>query len=460
MRPRALALTSTILCTVSEAQAQISLCPTDPEKALYSIESARGQSFVTANVSAGIAVFLERAPWFGEPEFNLGGDPDDWAEGFIEPQLRGQYALPGRSRLCGGLSAVGSATRGGLDAAGSNLEERAPEDTTLEEAYLAVLGEEILPISRDHSVELSIGRHDYKVGTGFLFYDGASDGGRRGAYWIDRRQAFGLVGRAAATVGDALGEAVYLEGDERDPDTNTRVAGVNLELPIDALDLGASFYQLLDSDLDTRDGMSVYDLRIGGKAWGFSAAGELAYETNGDDLEAFGGYAQIGYDFDMLGTDLRLSYRYAFLSGDDPDSSKSEAFDPLYYGLYESGEPGSAYQEVEWGSWFQGEIIGEFVLPNSNLKTHMVRLTAYPSEQLWLNLIYYNFALDEPAGLDPSVTSSDFANEVDFIVEVAPTRWLYLNGVIGVAFPGDAAEEFTLGDDPWVHFMLYTQIDF
>ena len=62
-----------------------------PRRRFYSLQSADG--FATANVSAGVAVFAERQPWFGEPEFNIGGDPDDRAEGYIESQLRGQYAL-------------------------------------------------------------------------------------------------------------------------------------------------------------------------------------------------------------------------------------------------------------------------------------------------------------------------------------------------------------------------------
>jgi hypothetical protein len=95
-----------------------------------------------------------------------------------------------------------------------------------------------------------------------------------------------------------------------------------------------------------------------------------------------------------------LSYRYAYFSGNDPDSSKSEDFDPLFYGLYES-DPGGENEQVEWGTWIQGEIIGEFVLLNSNLKTHTVRLRAYPLDELWFNLIYYRFLLDRPEDLDP-----------------------------------------------------------
>jgi hypothetical protein len=202
------------------------------------------------------------------------------------------------------------------------------------------------------------------------------------------------------TLGDVFGEIVYLDANEADPDTSAKLAGINLELPIDFVELGAGYYNVVDSDLPTRDGMSVFDVRVDAEKFNISATGEFAYEANGGSLEAFGAYGQLGYDFNLLGTDFGLSYRYAYFSGNDPDSSKSEDFDPLFYGLYES-DPGGENEQVEWGTWIQGEIIGEFVLLNSNLKTHTVRLRAYPLDELWFNLIYYRFLLDRPEGLDP-----------------------------------------------------------
>jgi hypothetical protein len=107
----------------------------------------------------------------------------------------------------------------------SNLDDRNPNDVTLEQAYLAAIGEDLLPLEQNSVLALSLGRQDYKVGTGFLFYDGGTDGGRRGAYWIDRRKAFEFVGRGMLTLGDVFGEVVYLDANETDPDTNTKLAG-------------------------------------------------------------------------------------------------------------------------------------------------------------------------------------------------------------------------------------------
>ena len=46
----------------------------------------------------------------------------------------------------------------------------------------------------------------------------------------------------------------------------------------------------------------------------------------------------------------------------------NEAFDPLFLGFY------------DWGTWWQGEIAGEYFLSNSNLISHQVRAHVAPTE--------------------------------------------------------------------------------
>ena len=50
------------------------------------------------------------------------------------------------------------------------------------------------------------------------------------------------------------------------------------------------------------------------------------------------------------------------------DTASNEAFDPLFLGFY------------DWGTWWQGEIAGEYFLSNSNLKSHLVRAHVAPSD--------------------------------------------------------------------------------
>ena len=97
----------------------------------------------------------------------------------------------------------------------------------------------------------------------------------------------------------------------------------------------------------------------------------------------------------------RLSYRYAYFEGDDPATPKNEGFDSLLPGFY------------DWGTWWQGEIAGEYFLSNSNLSSHQLRLHLTPSESVGAGLIAFAFKLDQLAALEPQVTSKDVAFELD-----------------------------------------------
>jgi hypothetical protein len=96
-----------------------------------------------------------------------------------------------------------------------------------------------------------------------------------------------------------------------------------------------------------------------------------------------------------------FTYRYAFFQGDDPATKRTENFDPLLPGF------------CDWGYWWQGEIVGEYIARNSNLISSLVRAHVSPSDKLSGGLMFYNFTLDQPAALRPNVTSRALVNELD-----------------------------------------------
>ena len=396
----------------------------------------------------GLAAFAESNPWYGEAEANIGGDADSWFEGAGEVGLDGSVRLgEDRGALYGRVSVVGTATRGGIDLAGSNADDRNLDDIAVENAFVGWRSGDLFPALGEDAVDLSFGRQDYLVGTGFLFGDGGADD--RGAFWLSPRDAFDLAAIGRVTVGDLTAEAVYLTPNDR-PDSGTELAGVNLDYAVEGLGtFGGGYFNVFDSDIPTRDGMNVFNLRTTLEPealGGLVLAGEVAYQENGDALEAYGYYGEIGWRFEGLPWSPYLSYRYAFFSGDDPATARSEDFDPLFYGF------------TDWGTWFQGEILGEFVLLNSNLESHTVRLQLAPSEPVTLNLLYHYFRLDKPEGL--GVTSADFAHEVNLIADWAVTDNLSLAGVVGVTIPENGAEQFTGGNATWAHFMVYAGLEF
>jgi hypothetical protein len=74
-------------------------------------------------------------------------------------------------------------------------------------------------------------------------------------------------------------------------------------------------------------------------------------------------------------------------------------------------------------------------------------------ETLTVNFLYYHFTLDEPTAF--GVTSDNWGDEINLTADWQATEQLYVIGVVGVLFPGNAAEQFTGGDDDWLYSMLY-----
>ena len=114
---------------------------------------------------------------------------------------------------------------------------------------------------------------------------------------------------------------------------------------------------------------------------------------------------QAAYEFSNVWWTPQLTYRYALFSGDDPDTHESEAFDSLLTGFY------------DWGTWWQGEIAGEYFLSNSNLLSHMARIHLEPHSKVSGGVIFFKFLVDEPASFGPGVTDKDIAVEADVYVD-------------------------------------------
>ena len=220
------------------------------------------------------------------------------------------------------------------------------------------------------------------------------------------------------------------------------------------LKLGAVYFKIYDSKTASRDGMNgVYGYH---EATPLSSLQDLSYTTsyvwesnskNSGLKNAVAWYAGPAYELSRLSWKPQLFYRYASFSG-----GGTKAFDPLFTGL------------TDWGSWFQGEILGEFVLSNSNLDSHQVRLKLAPSEVVTLNVIYYKFLLydqNQDFGTKPShVSSSSLADEVDMILDVSPANWWSMTATFAFAVPNEGFREAVHGSATWLSGMLYTNFNF
>jgi hypothetical protein len=202
----------------------------------------------------------------------------------------------------------------------------------------------------------------------------------------------------------------------------------------------------LESDNNSRDEMRLYDIR--GSIKPFAAAGgpstlqplkldgELVVEDRDDGQDnGLGWYLSASYQWSEVPWKPELTYRY---------SSFDENYDVLFYSA------------TDWGSWFQGEITGEYDIFNENQDTHMIRLKVQPVEPIAVSLFYYAFSLHSPATL--GVASDDYVDEWNLTVDWTVNKHLTLSWVGAYAFPDSGAEERFGDDETWKAMMVMASI--
>jgi hypothetical protein len=369
---------------------------------------------------------------------------DQWFEGFVKPALSGKYTFNSAGEIYGKVSVGGERTYGsapplvvGLDASSFG-----PDD-----AYVGW---------RYRWLDVTVGRAPYVLGHGMLIMDGAPSGGSRGGYWTNSRNAFAMAAIARVKPGRHVGEFFYLDRDDLpEAPTDTRMWGANYEFLIDEDSAVGASYMRFGADPDlvpTRDGMHLFNARAYVSpipaAPDLSIEFEYASERNGDLLQSNAWTLRGAWLFSSTRWTPEVSYRYARFQGDDPETEVRESFDPLLPGLH------------DWGSWWQGEIAGEYFLPNSNLVSHQVRLHVDPTEKVGAGLIAYRFLADQPGSFGPQVTSRDLAFELDLYVDWSLNQNVTLSLVGAFANPGAAVRESSGRTKNFVYGMVYLGYSF
>lgn len=432
-----------LLCTTLLSGA--SLIPPSAALAEYELYNRDGTKFIF-NADLAVVGFIGNS-WFGESESFLGADTDSWLELGFEPQLSFETPL-GKGSLFGKLSGVYTNTFGD-DASGITIGLDDTADWTLEQGNIGWKMSDLFSGLEDDSFSITLGNQDYVIGTGLLIADGGGDGGERGGWYLGMRKAFRNSAVVRLTSKELLAEAFYLENQPREGGIEGNVAGGNLEYRFgDALTLGGTYLLADANNVPGADELDIYSGRVGWQPFtGLSLSGEYVQQKS-DQIEADGWYAQAAYEAKDLPWSPIFSYRFASFDGDDPGTAINENFRPIAYGY------------TDYGSWYQGEITGNYPLGNSNLTSHLLRAKMQASEKVTLNLLYYNFSLVEPSTLGAGVTSDDWGDEIDFTVDWQATDKIYVIGVAAVLFPGEAAEQWVGGNDNWLLGMLYASYAF
>jgi hypothetical protein len=380
-----------------------------------------------------------------------------WGEGYLHPRLDLSYETEAAGSIYGAASAVATITRGGGDAGGFTAND---DDLDLEQLHAGWRSGPVLAeLLGEDGLDLSVGRQDFQVGDGFLIWDGNEDTGGDAAYWLAPRTAFELAAIARLNTEPLGGQVFYLRGD--DDHGNAELVGLNLDHDTGFGLLGATYFRIVDAasafDAEVpREGMDVVSVR----ANGLHLPGVEDATLHAEYVRQFGSgpnadfraqafYLEPAYTFSDVPWTPRLAYRFAYFSGDsDPEDARRRDFDPLFYGASRG-----------WGTWFQGEIVGEYLLFNSNQINHMAHLSAWPVEEVEVGAIYFHFDLAEHNYFGEPVTSRRFADELNLYLDWEVSDNLFVGALYGAAFPARAARE-VFGNQVFHLFVVHATVSF
>lgn len=395
------------------------------------------------DATAGVFGFANSLYTNPKPDQPSGDLSDDWFEGSVKPTLNATYSLGESGELYGAFSVVGERTYGTAPAiVGSDASSFDVEDLHI--GWRSATGS----AEEESLLDVTVGRARYRLGTGMLLWDGSSEGGSRGGYWTNARQAFEFAAIGRARPGNHTFEVFYLERDELpESDSDSKLWGTNYQYAFgEDTTLGATYmkWSADENDRPERDGLDVYNLRLYTaplpqlKALSFEL--EYAEEDNDAALDSTAWSALVAYQMEMSWTP-KLSYRYAIFEGDDPETLENEAFDSLFTGF------------SDWGAWWQGEIAGEYFVSNSNLISHQLRVHTKPSESISTGLLLWDFQLDNAASA--GVTADDVAIELDWYMDWSLNDNFTVSFVAAIAEPGDAVEQSSGRTDTFYYGMIF-----
>ncbi|MDU8946667.1 alginate export family protein [Ovoidimarina sediminis] len=396
-----------------------------------------------------------------------GFDADtQWLEGYIKPGLSFEKTLDAGTVLYGKLSAVASHTWG-TDA----FDTGDTGAVTLEEAYLGIRGD----LGGEWSYDVSIGARELTLGTGMLIANGATSGFERGALKIGPRKAWERSAIGRLSYGNVTGTAFFLDPNEL-PSTNggNELGGLDLRYddPRGGY-LGATFVEVLNSNSPypqaapvgsgnppnvtpgARDGtktLNVYAKTnpIEGALENWAFSGEFAYQWNDRiDLEAWAGRVTAGYTFADLPWSPNFTLGYQTFSGDDPNTTQLERFDPLYY----QGSP---------SAWATGSKSASTFI-NSNVNALTMALRVQPSRQDTWTLRYAHIRANElnspvqfgqatrvdvNGNVVSGVTDKHLADDLFLEYSRIINRNTFLTAGLSVSFPGAGIDNVVGGNAP------------
>ncbi len=300
-------------------------------------------------------------------------------------------------------------------------------------------------------LDLTLGHQDVKIEKWFVIGHGDDQGA---ANWLYLNQSFPLAAKLEGDFGALKSTLFWAQaGDyvkyfwnnpDGAPEENVQVYGLNLRWDItDKIFLYGGVFQKDEEDegsggLGRENDTRVYDIGFDATFAGLQLEGEVALQggdAGDEDRDALGYWAAATYTFPI---DLKPYVRGTFIhfSGDDtPFEGDVEEYDPMFNAF------------TAWNRWVIGELVGEAQLPNSNKEALIAEVGFTPVEPMTVALMYIKHKLVEKNYLGDPVSSDEWADEINLMIDYPIGDNLFLNTTFGYVMPGDAAEEVFGSDD-------------
>lgn len=430
-------------------------------------------TYVRAKFEALSLYYANHNAWYGNPDLMLPGNPlvkgrpagagyDDWLEGYVHYGLYGITPLNRHLYLYAGLSAI---------SAGSVGQELFTNETrgftNVEDAYAGIVGGNTDAEGNRFAFNLSAGRQRFTLANAFLIANTAGNGHDRAALQANARWSADFLARAQVSYNNTRFEAFYLDPDELPIlDSESRYVGINLETnPVTGLLLAGSFMHVpestakyfgpLGTTVGTRKGLNVFDARFtyspnpGNVAGPFFGA-EAALQTHSEiDMLARAGYVEAGYRFPETRWSPTLSYRLSYFSGDDPNTTTYERWDPTLSG-------GNGEQWVQGANHFK-------VVQDSNVIAHRLQASFRPLPTVELVPQLWMFLADSTTnvGGNPALTfmsGTEYGYEANLTVKWFPSPNWYVHGHLAYTIPGDAVKDALGGKArDWFSAMVFAR---
>jgi hypothetical protein len=428
------------------------------------------KSMLTAKFSMAEMIYTNNNAWYARDDEMLNGNPlahnpagagyTGWVEGWLSGGLYGITTISTKRNLYvyGGASYLVSGS------AGRELfTDQSRVYQALDDAYAGFLGTVSYPSGNRFTYNLSMGRQQFSVGHGFIIRNTASNGDNRGALQLNPRWAADYLGLTSLRFNNYLLQVFQLDPDELEVvDSKTLIRGINAELGngssnqigIMLLDVPRSSFNYYTpaGDVLGRKGLRLYNLRYyGNKPSGVAGLfykGELAYERNVNfNMAAFAGYAELGWSFAKSPGTPTLRYRYAYFSGDNPETEKYERWDPLLTG-------GNGEEWVIGANHFK-------VVQNSNMIVNQLQanIRPWPKIEFVPQALYMYAAQNNNIGGNPALSymqKKEYGYEFNISVKYFQSKRWYWHGHVAYTVPGKGVQETLVNSaKPWLSAMIF-----